>query len=117
MKPFCQIPICAYEPTCCTNPNNPTCIDLVKTNRPKSFQNSTTFEIELLGFHKMILTVLKVSFKKKKTRVLNYRKYEFYDNNIFQEQFLTKLNHICVSKQDNSLIFSSLDFRKSVSQF
>ena len=97
INPFCQIhglKTLINEPTCYKNPNNP--IDLVTTNMPK------IFETKLWDFHKMIFTALKVSFRKK-PRVLNYRKYKFYDNNIFREQFLTKLDHVYVSKQDNSL--------------
>ena len=66
------------------------------TNRYKGFQNSSTFS-KLSDFHKITLAVLKVLFKKQKRKVLNYRK------SMFQEQFLTKLNHVNVSKQDNSL--------------
>ena len=32
------------EKTCFKNPNNPSCIDLIITNRPKSFQNSMIIE-------------------------------------------------------------------------
>lgn len=66
-------------------------------------QNPSTFETRQYDFHKMTLAVLKVSFKKQKRRILNYRKYKFYGNSIFRVQFLTKLNHINASKQDNSL--------------
>ena len=51
----------------------------------------------------MALTVLKVLFKKQKTRVLKYRRYKFYKNHIFQEQFPTKLNYLNVCNQDNGL--------------
>ena len=70
------------------NPNTPSYIDMMTTNRPKSFQNSSTFQNRSSDFHKMTLTALKVSFKKQKPRVLNYRKYKFYnnssENNFFQ---------------------------------
>ena len=33
--------------TCCKNPNNPFCIDLVLTNSPKYFQNSSAAETRL----------------------------------------------------------------------
>ena len=105
MTTFCQmhyLKILINEPTCYKNSNNTTCIDLIMTNRPKSFQNSSTFETGQSDFLKATLAVLKVSFKKEKPRVLNYCKYKFYDNSIFREQFLTKVNHFTVSKQDNS---------------
>ena len=49
----------------------------------------------------MTLTVLKVLFKKQKTRSSKYCKYKFYNNHIFRVQFLTKLNYLKVYKQDN----------------
>ena len=33
------------EPTCYKNPENPSCIDLILTNRPCSFQNFCVFEM------------------------------------------------------------------------
>ena len=93
----------ANEPTSYKTPNNTTCIDLIMTNRPKSFQNSRNFETGLSDFHTMALTVLKVLFKKLKTRVLKYRRYKFCNNHIFQEQFPTKLNYLNVCNQDNGL--------------
>lgn len=46
------------------------------------------FETILSVFHKMALTVLKVSFKEQKPKVLNDQKYQLYEKNISQEQFL-----------------------------
>ena len=48
------------------NPLKPSCIDLIETNRPKSFQKSVTVENRLSDFHKMTLTVMKVFYKNKK---------------------------------------------------
>ena len=41
---------------CFKNPDNPFCIDLILTNCPNYFQNSSTFETGLSDFHKLILT-------------------------------------------------------------
>lgn len=100
MATFCQIHSLKNlinQPICYKNPNNSTYIDLIMRNRCKSFQNSSTFQTRISDFHKITLPVLKVLFKKQKQKVLNYRE------SIFQEQFLTKLNHVNVSKQGNSL--------------
>ena len=51
------------EPTC-FRANNPRCIDLILTNRYRSFQHTTTFETCLSDFHKMIVTVLKTTYTK-----------------------------------------------------
>ena len=42
------------EPTCFKNPENPTCIDLILTNKPLSFKNTYVIETELSDFHKKI---------------------------------------------------------------
>ena len=73
------------------NPTNPSCVDLILTNRPRSFQNSCTFETGLSDFHKMTLTVLKSSFAKQKPRILNQRDYRFFNNTLFRDQILNKL--------------------------
>ena len=62
MKDFCDS--CGFKslikvPTCLKNPENPSCIDLILTNNPLSFQNSGIIETGLSDFHKMIVTVMK----------------------------------------------------------
>ena len=51
------------EPTCFKNYMRPSCIDLYLTNCPKSFESTLTIETSLSDFHKLIVTVLKVSMK------------------------------------------------------
>ena len=69
------------EPTCYKNVNNPSCIDLILTNRSKSFQNTTAIETGLSDFHKMTITIMKTVFKV--TQPLqndkNCQKYDFPD--------------------------------------
>ena len=52
------------EPTCFTNPYNPSFIDILITNRPRCFQNTLTVETGISDFHKMVITVTKVFYKK-----------------------------------------------------
>ena len=42
------------EPTCFENPENPTRIDLILTNKPLSFKNTYGIETGLSDFHKMV---------------------------------------------------------------
>ena len=51
-------------PTCYKNPDNPRCIDLILTNSPNSFQNSSVVDTGLSDFHKMTVTVLKLKYQK-----------------------------------------------------
>ena len=74
------------QKTCFKNPENPTCIDLILTNSPRSFQNSSVFETGLSDFHKLTITVLKQYFPKLKPKVVNYRDYQNFQNNEFRAE-------------------------------
>ena len=95
VRDFCQIYGCnnlIKDNTCFKNPEKPSCIDLIITNRPKSFQNSMTLETDLSDFHKMTLTVMKVFYKKQKPTIITYRSYKDFSNEvlwlIFRIQYL-----------------------------
>ena len=51
-------------PTCFKNPINPTCIDIILTNRVHQFQNTRVIETGLSDHHKLTVTVLKSEFPK-----------------------------------------------------
>ena len=56
--------------TCFKNPDKPTCIALILTNYPCSFQNTDTFGTGLSDFHKLTFTVLKKRFPKQEPSVV-----------------------------------------------
>ena len=106
MKSFCQIHNFKNfldKPTSCKNPTNPSCVDLIKTNKSKSFQSSCAFKTGLSDLHKMTLTVLKSSFAKQKPRVLNYRNYKFFNNTLFRDQVLSKVRNLNLQISDKTL--------------
>ena len=95
MKLFCE----TYDlrslikvPTCYKNPEKPSCIDLLLTNRPKSFQNSSVVKTGLSDFHKMTVTVMKNAFEKFKPRVSYFRNWDEFWNEKFRTRLLTKLS-------------------------
>ena len=57
--------IIIHENTCYKSMNNPNCIDLITTKSPNSFQNTSTFCTAVSDFHKLVVTVLKTSFREK----------------------------------------------------
>ena len=63
---------------------NSTYIDLILTNSPRSFQNSSVFETGLSDFHKLTITVLKQYFPKLKPKAVNCRNYQNFRNNEFR---------------------------------
>ena len=65
MKSFCEsynLTSLIKQPTCFKNPEKPSCIDLILTNRPKSFQTTCVIETGLFDFHRMTVSVLKILF-------------------------------------------------------
>ena len=64
------------EKTCFKNPTCPTCIDLILTNRPRSFQDSIVVETGLSDFHKMCVTVMKMYHCRQRPSVITYRKFK-----------------------------------------
>ena len=58
------------EETCFKNPENPSCIDLFLINRPRCFQNTVAVETGISDFHKMVVAVLKVFYKKQKLKII-----------------------------------------------
>ena len=70
-----NLKILIKQKTCFKNPENPTCIDLILINSPRSFQNSSVFETGLSDFHKLTITVLKQYFRNLKPKMVNYRGY------------------------------------------
>ena len=61
------------ENTCFKNALNPSCTDLFITNSPLSFQNTIAISNGLSHFHKMVIAVMKMSFKKHSPIERHYR--------------------------------------------
>ena len=79
------------EPTCSKSLENPTCVDIILTNRPQCFQKSNVFETGLSDFHKLTFTVMKAYFQKQQPKIIKYRSYKKIDNNLFRNDPLNKL--------------------------
>ena len=59
------------EETYYKNPNEPSCIDLILTNKPKfPHQHSCVIEAGLSDFHKMTVTFMMTFFEKLQPRVV-----------------------------------------------
>ena len=89
LKDFCNV--CnlyslVKEPTCYKSPYNASCTDLFFSNPPQSFRNTITTETGISDFHKMVITILKVFYKKQKPRIIQYRGYKNFANQLFQRE-------------------------------
>ena len=92
LNEFCQtynLESIVNKPTCFKNPKNPSCIDLMLTNKQERFLKAKTVETGLSDFHKMVVSVFKTSFKKQKPKIVTYRDYKYFDNEKFRESLIT----------------------------
>ena len=123
------------EPTCFKSIDNPSCIDLIITNKSKSFYKPKTFSSGLSDFHKMVLTFFKMKFHKQKPKLITYRTYKNFDcdsfkrdlnifsplfknYNDFQSTFMKLLNQHAPLKQKflraNEVPYMTKQLRKAI---
>ena len=89
------------QPTCYKNPDNPTCIDLILTNDPRTFQSTCVIETGLSDFHLMTLTIMRKTFKNQRPRIINYRSFKHFSNEEFRKSLIDNLsNQIYVNNDD-----------------
>ena len=99
MSEFCNIynlRNLVNEPTCFKNPLNPSSIDLILTNKSKSFQNTFAMETGLSDHHKMVITILRSIVQKQAPCCIRYRDYKQYDSFIFSNELNRVLKNIQV---------------------
>ena len=89
------------EPICYKNPDNPSCIDLILTSKPLRFQNSCVAETGLSDFHRMILTVTKMTLQKLKPRVISYRDYKHFNNETYRNELLPEISNSFLNFDDS----------------
>ena len=98
------------EPTCYKNPDNPSCIDLFLTNRPRTFQCTTTIETGISDFHKLVVTVF---YKKQRPKIIHYRNYKNFENGNFRQDLKKELLKFDVTNAPlskfNDTVLSVLD--------
>ena len=80
------------KPTCFKTPAKPTCIDLI-INKPGMFQNVKTYETGLSDFHKSVVSIRKLSYKKRPPRMIKYRDYTNFSNEHFKNSLYEKLTN------------------------
>ena len=94
MKTFCEgysLINLIKDPTCFKHISNPTCIDLILTNKSSLFQHSRFVETGLSDFHQMTITVMKMSYQKLKPKIIAYRNYNNFNNEHFRSDLINTL--------------------------
>ena len=73
------------------DPENPSCIDLILTSNPCSFQTSCVIETGPSDLHKMTVIFMKNTFQKLKPKIMLYRDYIKLSNYYFRKKLLIDL--------------------------
>ena len=76
----------ANENTCFKSVENPSCVDLLATNCSNSFQSTFFISTGISDCHKMIITVLKTTFKKARSKEIIYGSYKNFHNYVFRKE-------------------------------
>ena len=84
------------KPTCFKSTRG-RCIDLILTNKNRSFMKSNSFETGLSDYHELIYTMFKTSYIKLKPKIINYRSFRHFTVEEFRKDLIAKL-----SKTENS---------------
>jgi len=81
------------EPTCFQS-ESPTSIDVILTNKPRSFMHTKSIVNGLSDFHSLIMTMFKAHVSKLEPIQINYRNFKDFDDIAFQLELSQSLNEI-----------------------
>ena len=70
--------------TCFKSIENPSCVDLIITDKPGSFQHTNVFEIGISDHHKLVTTVMKEKFTKALPKYAHYPNYKKFNEQDFR---------------------------------
>ena len=91
------------ESTCYKNPNISSCINLMLTNKARSFKHSCVIQTGLSDFHKMVVTVKKATFKNLQPRIVSYRDYKYFENCRLRADLLSELSKANIEENEEGL--------------
>ena len=99
------------ESTCFKSLNNPSCIDLFLTNSCQSFMHTTAVCTGLSDFHKMIVTLLKITFPKCSPKIIKYRDFSKFSENKFHSDLERsfKINKIMDYTKFETIFLNAFD--------
>ena len=123
MQGFCEsysLENMVKKATCFINPAKPTCIGLIIINKTGMFRNAKTYETGLWDFHKLVVSIMKLSYKKRPPPVIKYRDYKNFSNEHFKNTSSenlannTELDYNSFEEIVLNLLSSEAPFKKRV---
>ena len=70
---------------------NPSCIDLILTNKSLSFRQTSIIETGLSDVHKSTTTTMKSTFYKQEPNIIHDRNYNHFNNDIFHSHLYREM--------------------------
>ena len=77
--------------TCFESIENPSYVDLIITDKPRSFQHTNIFKRGISDHHKLVTTVIKAKFAKALPKYVHYRNYKNFNEQDFKFELRGKL--------------------------
>ena len=93
-------------PTCFKSPTNPSSVDLILTNKHRSFTENVNIETGLSDFHLMTTCTMKSYFPKQRPIRIKYRSYKKFDSVFFHTELQNRL--LGLSEYPTYNIFESI---------
>ena len=90
------------SPTCFKSLNNPSLLDIILTNCPKSITNSINLPIGISDFHNYISAATKIDCPSNEPKIIFYRSFKNFNNNSYLEDLKEAPFHV-------SQIFDDID--------
>ena len=87
-----------------------TSIDVMLTNKPRSFQKTSVFETGISDHHKLIATLFRAKFTYLPTKKVKYRNYKKFDNYSFLHELEQELlkGEMYKSNKDMYSVFTNV---------
>jgi len=98
------------QPTCYKSTDG-RCIDLILTNKKRSFQRSNSFETGISDYHHLIYTMFRTTYEKSPSQILHYRSFRKFSEEAFRGDLIKALSKIEYGDFDSfiTLLESVLD--------
>ena len=87
-------------PTCLKYANNPSCMDLLLTNRQRCFQQRYATETGISDFHRMVLTVIKTRYKMQNPKTIQHINYKHFHEQPFNFDLDNDLQKIDINNAE-----------------
>ena len=89
---------CLIKKPTCFQSSNPTCIDLILTNKKEFFKNTDVIEVGISDHHSLIVTALKSLLLKGNAKTKLYRDYSSFNMDHFKEDLDNNLKNNSITE-------------------